>query len=229
MTFQNDNHSKIKTSVGIDYMTIRMLSMSPPHSYTFYEKSRSKTDPHRTYNKASNDTDTENSVSKIQQTRRSSNSCPKGLLSSIYYSDLIKDLPANNTGGGKFLTPSADKINRDKIKDGSGISLDNEQDNILDKSYSYDPFSTHSPDFSAVISSPLNQRRRSSGNNNNRTILTSPEKASEEVVKAEKGWISHTDKGYTHNIVLNKARALAIAARMVYFLLIPILQPYLSL
>ena len=37
----------------------------------------------------------------------------------------------------------------------------------------------------------------------------------EDIMRAEKGWIQHTDGGYTHNVILNEAKAHATAARMV--------------
>ena len=37
----------------------------------------------------------------------------------------------------------------------------------------------------------------------------------EDALKAERGWIQHTDRTFTHNVCLNEARAVAMAARMV--------------
>ena len=46
-------------------------------------------------------------------------------------------------------------------------------------------------------------------------MIRTPTIRSSETATAEKGWISHTNKGYTHNAPLNQARANALAARTV--------------
>jgi hypothetical protein len=62
---------------------------------------------------------------------------------------------------------------------------------------SYAPVSLRSPPIPAPAPAPVTVR--------------SPEV----IIAAEKGWITHTNRGYTHNVPLNQAKAQALATRMV--------------